>query len=417
MVALTTDGDVINLTESDPVAVAARLRRLEDRIPGMDAEEVKAAGAEMRQVQSWLSAYLGKLTVRASTLQAQGHRADAKDVAAEAGLAPREATKAAKRGKAMQQMPEALGALEDGDIGVGHADVLARHADRLSGREKKQFEDQSEQLVADAVRDSLSVPEFDRRCRELVDQLMGDDGVSELEKQRRASNARTWVDDDTGMTHLTGEWDPLRGEAVSNALRAEIAARVAAGASNITRRQQAQLAAEALHALIVGQRASTAESAAVMVLIDYDTLTNRVADDIKTSPDAETPHRGDPGGTPLPAETIRRIACDAGIIPIVLGGNSQALDVGRERRLATRAQRMALRAQYPTCGMDEGCNVPFDDCQIHHIDPFGQGGRTDLDRMCPGCDHHHHLVHEGGWTLTRNPNGTWQLHPPQRPPP
>ncbi len=411
--AVTMDGDVINVTESDPVAVAARLRQLEDRIPGMDAEQVKAAGGEMRQVQSWLSAYLGKLTVRASTLQAQGHRADAKDVAAKAGLAPREATKAAKRGKAMQQMPEALGALEDGTIGVGHADVLARHADRLSGREKKQFEDQSDRLVAEAIAEGLSVQEFEKRCRQLADQLMGDDGISELEQQRRNSRARRFEDPDTGMMGITGVWDPIRGEAVHKAHKAEIAARVAAGAKNTTPRQQAQLAAEALHALICGQRVSGIESGAVLYLIDHDTMVN----DTRAHPEGRKRIAETGGGRPVPAETIRRIACDIGIIPIVLGGAGQALDVGRERRLATRAQRMALRAQYPTCGMDEGCNVPFDDCQIHHIDPFRQGGRTDLDRMCPGCDTHHHLVHEGGWTLTRNKDGTWQLQPPQRPPP
>ena len=411
--ALSVDGDVITVEESDPVGVAARLRQLEDHIPGMDAEQVKELGSEMRTVQSWLSAYLGKLTVRAATLQAQGKRADARDVAAEAGLAPGEAAKAAKRGKAMQQMPEALGALEDGEIGVGHADALARQANRLSGPEKKAFEAESERLVADAVREGLSVAAFEQRCRDLVDRLMGDDGVGELEQQRRNSRARAWVDDATGMTHLAGEWDPVRGEAVATSLKAEIAARVAAGAKNITPRQQAHLAAAALHALICGQRVSRVESGAVGVLIDLDALVDGHA----TGSDGTRRTAETHGGTPLPVETIRRMACEAGIIPVVLGGDSQPLDVGRERRLATRAQRMALRARYPTCGMDAGCNVPFDDCQIHHVKPWKDGGHTDLDRMCPGCDHHHHLAHEGGWTLTRDPDGTWHLHPPQRPPP
>ena len=313
----------------------------------------------------------------------------------------------------MQKMPQALGALEDGDIGVGHADVLARQADRLSGRQRQAFEEQSDQLVADAITEGLSVREFERRCRQVVDRLLGDDGISELEKQRRNSRARTFTDPVTGMRGIHGEWDPLRGEAVHRALKAEIAARVAAGARAITPRQRAQLAAEALHALICGQRISRAESAGVMVLIDLDAMVDGVA----ASPEGHRRTVETSGGSPLPVETIRRIACDAGIIPIVLNGAGQPLDVGRERRLATRAQRMALRARYPSCAMDPDCTVPFDDCQIHHIDPWGHGGRTDLDRMCPGCDQHHHLVHEGGWTLTRNPDGTWKLHPPQRPPP
>jgi hypothetical protein len=411
--ALTTDGDVMTVSESDPVAVAARVRALEAEIAGMPAAAVEALSADIGTVHSWLTGVLAKATARSRRLQQQGQRSDPKKTAAKAGLGDREAAKAAKRGDAMQKMPQALGALEDGTLGVGHADVLAHQADRLDGRQRQAFEEQSDQLVADAISEGLSVREFEQRCRLAVDRLLGDDGISELEKQRRNARARTFTDPTTGMRGIHAEWDPLRGEAVHRALDAEIAARTAAGAGAITKRQRAQLAAEALHALICGQRISRAESGGLMVLIDYQALTDGVA----TSPEGHRRTAETSGGTPLPVETIRRIACEAGIIPIVLNGHSQALDVGRERRLATRAQRMALRAQYPTCAMDADCNVPFDDCQIHHVDPWGHGGRTDLRRMCPGCDQHHHLIHEGGWTLTRNSDGTWQLHPPQRPPP
>ena len=411
--ALAMDGDVATVSASDPVAVAARVRFLEAEIAGMPAEAVEALSADIGTVHSWLTGVLAKTTARSRRLQQQGRRSDPKQTAAKAGLGDRDAARAAKRGDAMQKMPEALGALEDGTLGVGHADVLASQADRLSGREKKAFEEQSDQLVADAVAEGLSVRAFESRCRQLVDRLMGDDGISELEKQRRASRAWKFTDPATGMKGIHGEWDPLRGEAVHRALDAEMAARIAAGAKAITKRQRAQVAAEALHALICGERVSRAESGGVMVLIDLDAM----VDGNTTSPDGQRRTAETQGGTPLPAETIRRIACDAGIIPVVLGGEGQALDVGRERRLATRAQRMALRAQYPTCGMDADCNVPFDDCQIHHIKPWKDGGHTNLDLMCPGCDTHHHLVHEGGWTLTRQPDGTWQLNPPQRPPP
>ncbi len=411
--ALTMDDGVITVDDDDPVAIAARVRHLEEQIAAMPPEAVEAMGVDVGTVQSWLTAVLAKITARAGRLQQQGRRSDPKKTAAKAGLSDRDAAQAARRGAAMQKMPEALGALEQGDLGVGHADVLTRQANRLSGAERKAFEEQSDQLVADAIRDGLSVRDFDKRCRDAVDRLLGDDGIRELEKQRRNSSARTWIDPNTGMTHLRGEWDPVRGEAVRKALDAEIAARVAAGAKVTTDRQRAQVAAQALHALICGQRLSKVESAAVLVLIDLDAM----VDGVTTSPEGQRRTAETGGGHPLPVETIRRIACEAGIIPIVLDGDSHPLDVGRERRLATRAQRMALRARYPTCGMDADCDVPFDRCQIHHVDVWTNGGRTDLDRMCPGCDDHHHLVHEGGWTLTRNPDGTWQLNPPERPPP
>ena len=88
------------------------------------------------------------------------------------------------------------------------------------------------------------------------------------------------------------------------------------------------------------RRTERVESGAVGVLIDL----NALIDGHATAPDGTRRTAETHGGTPLPVETIRRMACEAGIIPIVLGGDSQPLDVGRERRLATRAQRMALNS-------------------------------------------------------------------------
>ena len=187
--ALTMDGDVIEVTASDPVAVAARVRQLEEQIAGMPAEAIDALSAEIGTVNSWLTGVLAKVTARARRLQQQGQRSDPKKAAARAGLGDGDAAQAAKRGDAMQKMPEALGALEDGALGVGHAGVLARHADRLSGAKKKAFEEQSDQLVAQAIAEGLSVHDFEQRCRELVDRIMGDDGIAELEQQRRNSRA------------------------------------------------------------------------------------------------------------------------------------------------------------------------------------------------------------------------------------
>jgi hypothetical protein len=54
---------------------------------------------------------------------------------------------------------------------------------------------------------------------------------------------------------------------------------------------------------------------------------------------------------------------------------------------------------YTTCAIPD-CDVPYHRCQIHHIDYWENGGRTDLDNQVPLCSRHHHAVHEGGWTLS-----------------
>ena len=140
----------------------------------------------------------------------------------------------------------------------------------------------------------------------------------------------------------------------------------------------------------------------VIVLIDLDTLRHGLHD----HGIAETAD-----GNPLPADTIRRMCCDADIIPVVLNTDGVAVDVGRERRVATRHQRRALRAMHTSCA-HPGCTVRFDNCQIHHVIPWEHGGPSDLDNLLPLCSTHHHLVHEGRWTLTLNPDRTIELRRP-----
>ena len=97
----------------------------------------------------------------------------------------------------------------------------------------------------------------------------------------------------------------------------------------------------------------------------------------------------------------------------MLGADGEALAVGREQRVANRAQRRALRAMYRTCAHPH-CDIAFDHCQIHHVIPWERFGLTDLENLLPLCSKHHHLVHEGRWRLTLQPDRTITLHRPDR---
>ena len=138
------------------------------------------------------------------------------------------------------------------------------------------------------------------------------------------------------------------------------------------------------------------------MLIDLDTLRPGLHD-------AAICETGD--GQPLPPATVRRLCCEATILPVVLNGTGAAVDLGREQRLANRAQRRALRAMYRTCAYP-GCTVRFADCEIHHVIDWDHHGPTDLANLLPLCTRHHHLVHEGGWRLTLHPDRTITLHRP-----
>ncbi|MFD7154763.1 DUF222 domain-containing protein [Kribbella sp. NPDC059898] len=102
-------------------------------------------------------------------------------------------------------------------------------------------------------------------------------------------------------------------------------------------------------------------------------------------------------GDDLSAATIRRLACDANIIPLVLGSNSQPLDVGRSERLVTRPIRHALIARDRGCVV---CAAPPVMCDAHHLTHWVDGGATAVDNMALLCRRHHVDLHNDRWTIT-----------------
>ena len=115
-------------------------------------------------------------------------------------------------------------------------------------------------------------------------------------------------------------------------------------------------------------------------------------------------------GVAITAGEARRLACNAGLVPAVLGGDSLPLDLGRSRRLHSRTQRRALSLVHDTCAV-AGCQRPFAWCEIHHHRlSWGAGGPTDLDNGLPLCGHHHRRAHDTRFDLRRRSDGAWAFH-------
>ncbi|MBP9918515.1 MAG: DUF222 domain-containing protein [Dermatophilaceae bacterium] len=89
----------------------------------------------------------------------------------------------------------------------------------------------------------------------------------------------------------------------------------------------------------------------------------------------------------------RRLACNAGILPAILGGTSVPLDLGREQRLFSNHQRTALATFYDECATI-GCTRPYAWTELHHLDPWTNHGPTDLNNAIPLCGHHHRRIHD-----------------------
>jgi hypothetical protein len=156
---------------------------------------------------------------------------------------------------------------------------------------------------------------------------------------------------------------------------------------------------------------------------------------------------GDAGEVgPLDPEACRRLACDGAVtrvlvsrqpsqredpdadrtarlqaamtlLPPILGGAaSQPLDVGRTQRVIQPAQRTALVVRDGGC-VFPGCARPPSWCEGHHLIHWLDGAPTDLANLALLCRAHHRPVHEGGWQLTRQPDGWSTATPPHRHPP
>jgi hypothetical protein len=117
----------------------------------------------------------------------------------------------------------------------------------------------------------------------------------------------------------------------------------------------------------------------------------------------------DASGDQLTAAQARRLACTAKIIPAVLGGDGQPLDLGRGQRLFSPAQRKALLLRDKTCRA-EGCDIPGTWAEAHHLAPWSSEGPTDLANGLLLCSYHHHRVHETGYGTDRLPNGDLRFH-------
>jgi hypothetical protein len=118
-------------------------------------------------------------------------------------------------------------------------------------------------------------------------------------------------------------------------------------------------------------------------------------------------------GTELSVATVRRLACDAEIIPAVLSGHGEPLDVGRARRLVTLPIWAALVLRDRHCAFP-GCTRPPVMCHAHHIQHWAHGGETSLGNLVLLCGHHHRVVHDTPWEVRLNPH---DHHPEFLPPP
>lgn len=121
------------------------------------------------------------------------------------------------------------------------------------------------------------------------------------------------------------------------------------------------------------------------------------------------PHDTTSHGGTITATQARRLACQAHLVPVVLGTHGQVLDLGQATRLHTPVMRKALRIRDQHCRAT-GCNVPATWCEAHHLIPWLHAGPTSVDNGILLCTHHHHRVHDPAYDHQLQPDRTITFH-------
>ena len=364
----------------------------------MNIAELRAFMADIRTRQAKLDAQMLEANARMISLMhdpvAPTFVIPERELVAHGGLTSREAREVVSRGLVTEVAPEMGAVLASGDTTAAHVDALGRGL-KIAGAERDAFMAHLPELVEAST--TMTASQFDQLVKETAKSVVADDGLSTFERQKRETFFKMRAEAD-GCLSVSGKFDPISASILKSKIGRFVEAMFHSGDKEVPVEVMPWIEpndhrqAQALIALVNGASESVSDvpaRAEIVVHVDLETLRHGL-------------HAGGTCrtalGADLPVETVRRLACEAEILPVVLDGRSVPIDVGRSKRLATVHQRRALEAIYPTCAIPD-CEVIFDHCNVHHIDYWENGGSTDLNNMVPLCSRHHHAAHEGGWKL------------------
>jgi hypothetical protein len=362
-----------------------------------DRAAIENALRDVSALQSWLAGNKAALTSRLAELVPFPEKALADCTRG----STRDAIKDKERADTLGAAPSLADALDDARVTSEHVDAFTKATKGLEGEQRDELFDRLDTKGLLDVAAVASVEDWRRRLALEVKGIQADDGIDRLERQKRNVRVRTWTDNE-GMWNISGRFDPVTGVKLSAKLDAAVNALFAEQTPDTCPsdpiEKQRHLAGLALAALIdgsgTGARSGRPEFIAVV----------------------DTSHNDGAGGPVvdwgIPVEVPHRVLADLmhdGVVHTVIVRNGVVLhapgnlDLGRSTRLASPAQRRALRALYATCAIP-GCSVRYERCKLHHILWWRNGGRTDLANLLPVCARHHTKIHDGGWDIELGPN-------------
>jgi hypothetical protein len=284
----------------------------------------------------------------------------------------------------------------------------------------------SDGVDPDGVSSTLNADQLFRRARDARDDL-DEAGIAIRERERRQQRSLrrwrkpdgmtcyTWLLDPEAAALVDGIYDQLTSPRRGGPRMVDKAEQQRAEALERDPRTTDQLASDGFLELLgiaVSTDAGTDPGAGLRQLIGVRNPAVRVLVSARDLA-GRTGHghiEGHPD--PISIQTVERIACSNGIVPIVFDSHGQAIDVGREQRLFTRRQRIGLAVR------DGGCRWP--DCprppawtEAHHVNHWHRDhGETSIDNGILLCRHHHLLLHDNHWEIAQRGADYWLIPPP-----
>ena len=423
-------GETVRLEKTGPsnAAFAAAVRASSARLEGvaaalsscrLDAAAVEHLLAEVRVLQRRTVGVLVALSKAALANEREGRGPVVEEVLGAGGTVGRsEARTEIERARLGERFPEVASGLTAGSVHTGNVDVLARMTAGMSDNDVAVLSGRDSDIADAASR--LGEDSFRKRLQRMRDKVHQDNGATAAQQAIDDSFARVSLTRDRSTYRLSGQLDPLRGSAVQAALAREYRwlssqpELVAGFNGDQTPRQTPdqtpdqtsdQRMAQAIHDLIMRgdsisrHTGSTRPNVSVVVLTDRQTMESGPHD--RTVAETED-------GTRLDPVTVGRLCCDAGLRRLDVLPDA-SVHVSHSGRTATPAQKAALRAMYEGCPIS---GAPWSQCEVHHVVFYRDSGRTTLSELVPISRRWHHLVHEGGWTLTMDADRTLILSRP-----
>ncbi|MFS2279556.1 DUF222 domain-containing protein [Microbacterium sp. OR21] len=424
-------GSAADLDRSDLVSMT---RAIGSARRALDALQADVAAAIAHESRPELGAD--------SLAKQQGFRNTAQLIATTTGTSAGDAARLVKVGEAIAprqnllgepapaKYPAVQGAVTSGRLGGAGAAVIVEFLDRARiGADKGLVADVEQQLVDRAV--GLSLDDV-RRLVKRAEAVLEADRLEAREEERRAARSLSMFERD-GMLRLNLITPVEEGAAIKAAIDGYVTAQfqarknmadvgvvdadgvdadaVDADGVDADRRTVTMMRADALalfcaHVLDCDSRMPVS-GATVIVRIN--------ATDLEAGTGAGSIDALD---QPISVTAIRRMAASGGVIPCVLDSAGEILDWGREKRLFTRAQKLALVDRDGGCAM---CGLPPNMTEVHHIDWWNRDtGPTDLNNGILLCSTCHHRIHDNAWEIrienTDTHSGTrgrvWFIPPP-----